>query len=128
MTKEEKLEKHLSYILSSCIPTMIQEVSLQPRNARTCKLMHIFEAAENSEEVNDLSGNPSDWGIVRGIKAVVEATVTAMENHHRLEDAKQNMEKNANEWVNSDAFQAVVKKYDHLVGEQNDEGKDQSAG
>ena len=40
MTKEEKLEKHLSYILSSCIPTMIQEVSLQPRNARTCKLMH----------------------------------------------------------------------------------------
>lgn len=51
MTREEKLEKHLSYILTSCIPDMMQEASLQPRNDRTRKLLHlILIAAEECRQ------------------------------------------------------------------------------
>lgn len=49
-------------------------------------LLHIFEAAKNSEGVNEYSGNPSDWGVVKGIKAVVEATVAAMEKYNEGKD------------------------------------------
>ena len=42
MTKEEKLEKHLNYILTSCIPSMIQEAACLSRNDRTRKLLHMI--------------------------------------------------------------------------------------
>lgn len=41
-------------------------------------LTMIYERASKSEGVSEYAGNPSDWPVVRGVKAVAEACIEAL--------------------------------------------------